>query len=46
MVSQYKALEFLQYEEIIEAYSILYAIKSSNEEMFKNLSEINLKQWR
>ena len=39
---QYKALDFLQNEEIIDAYNILYAIKSSNEEMFKNLSEINL----
>lgn len=39
---KYKALEYLQSEEIIEAYNILYAIKSSNEEMFKNLSEINL----
>jgi len=39
---QYRALEFLQSEEIIEAYNILFAIKSSNEEMFKNLSEINL----
>ncbi|OGU80162.1 MAG: hypothetical protein A2W11_03700 [Ignavibacteria bacterium RBG_16_35_7] len=39
---QYKALEYLQSEEIIEAYNILYAIKYSNEEMFKKLSEINL----
>lgn len=39
---KYRALEFLQSKEIIEAYEILYAIKSSNEEMFKNLSEINL----
>lgn len=39
---QYIALELLQSEEIFEAYNILYAIKSSNEELFKNLSEINL----
>jgi len=39
---QYKALEYLRNEEIIEAYNIIIAIKSSNEEMFKNLSEINL----
>lgn len=39
---RYKALEYLQSQEIIEANNILYAIKSSNEEMFKNLSEVNL----
>jgi len=41
---QYKALDFLRSEEIIEAYKILYAIKITNEEMVKNLSEINLNQ--
>lgn len=41
---QYKALEYLQSEEIIEANDILYAIKSANEEMFRNLSEVNLNE--
>ena len=41
---QYKVLDFLRSEEIIEANRILYAIKFTNEEMVKNLSEINLNQ--
>jgi cell division septal protein FtsQ len=41
-VNQYRVLEYVQHAEIIEAYNILYAIKNLNEEMFKNLSEINL----
>lgn len=41
-IKQYQVLEYLQQAEIIEAYNILYAIKNLNEEMFKNLSEINL----
>jgi len=35
-------LDFLKSEDIIEAYKILCAIKFTNEEMVKNLSEINL----
>ena len=39
---QDNVLEFLKSEDIIEAYKILCAIKFTNEEMVKNLSEINL----
>ena len=38
----YKVLDYLNNEEIIEAHHILYALKTKNEDMFKNLSEINL----
>jgi cell division septal protein FtsQ len=41
-VNQYRVLKYVQHTEIIEAYNILSAIKNLNEEMFKNLSEINL----
>ncbi len=40
--NHYKVLEFLQSAEIVEASNILNAIKFTNEEMFKNLSEVNL----
>jgi cell division septal protein FtsQ len=40
--NEYKVLTFIKSEEIIKAYEILRAIKFTNEEMFKNLSEINL----
>jgi cell division septal protein FtsQ len=39
---QYKVLDYLSSEEIIEAHKIFRAIHFTNEEMFKNLSEINL----
>jgi cell division septal protein FtsQ len=39
---QYKVLNYLQSSEIIEAYNILLAAKSVNEDMFKRLSKINL----
>jgi hypothetical protein len=39
---QDNVLDFLKSEDIIEAYKILSAIKFTNEEMVKNLSEINL----
>lgn len=39
---QYKVLEYLRNEEIVEAYNILYAMKNNSEEMLKSLSEINL----
>jgi cell division septal protein FtsQ len=39
---QYKVLDYLSSEEIIEARKIFRAIQFTNEEMFKNLSEINL----
>jgi len=39
---QYRALDYLWKEEMIEAYNIIYAIRTTNEAMFKNLSEINL----
>lgn len=40
--NKYKVLNYLESEEIIQASEILRAIKFTNEEMFKNLSEINL----
>lgn len=39
---KYQVLEYLNSEEIFEAYNILSIIKNSNEEMLKKLSEINL----
>ncbi len=39
---QYKVLDYLRNEEIVEAYNILYTMKNNSEGMFKSLSEINL----
>lgn len=38
----YQVLDYLDTQEMIEANNILYAIKNSDHEMFKALSEINL----
>ena len=39
---KYRVLNYLNSEEIIEAYNIVSVIKNLNEEMLKKLSEINL----